>query len=138
MASDGMPLQPDPKDQRPPEAAQRDPLLDNTESFGSSLGFVSFHGIIQNASLRLVVGAAAESSASGFGLDLLRSTGKNALGRQILITAAETFSPSLSLRLLGRVGLYLAPATTAALMPVGSTAAAATTSRLVVSSVAPL
>lgn len=79
MALDGTPLQPDPKDQRPLRAAKRRLLLDTAESFGASLGFLPFHRIIQDASLRLVVGAAAESSASSLGLDLFRSTGKNAL-----------------------------------------------------------
>lgn len=79
MALDGTPLQPVQKDQGPLGATQRGPLLDIGESFGASLGFLSFHRIVQDASRRLVVGAAAESSASSLSLDLFRSTGKNAL-----------------------------------------------------------
>lgn len=80
MTFNGMPpLQPVPKDQGRLGGAQRTSSLDIAESFGASPGLLSFHRIIQNAPRRLIVGAAAESSASGLGLDLFRSTGKNAL-----------------------------------------------------------
>jgi len=79
MTFNGMPLQPVPKGQGPLGGAQRAPLLGIDESSGASLGSLSFHRIIQNASRRLIVGAAAESSASSLGLDLFRSIGKNAL-----------------------------------------------------------
>lgn len=79
MAFDSMSLKPVPNDLGALEAAQRGPLLDIAKSFGTSLGFLPFHGIIQNASRRLIVGTATEASNSRLGLDLFRSTGKNAL-----------------------------------------------------------
>lgn len=68
-----------PERQETTESSTARTLLETAESFGASLGLLSFHRIIQDASRRLVVGAAAESSASSLGLDLFRSTGKDAL-----------------------------------------------------------
>lgn len=120
-----------------PGAAQCGPLLNIAEPFGTSLGLLPFDRIVQDAPRRLVVGAAAKSSAPGLGLDLFRGTGKNALRPHLLIAATKTLSSCLRLRLLGRVGQDLAATTTGALVPVGATATAATASGPVLPSVAP-
>lgn len=79
VAFDGMPLQPVSRDSGARGVARCGPLRDVAKSFGAGLGSLSFHRIIQDASRWLIVGAAAKSSASSLGLDLFRSTGKNAL-----------------------------------------------------------
>lgn len=112
-------------------------LISTAESFCTSLGLLPLHRVVQDTPRRLVVGAAAESSASSLGLDLFRGTGKNALRPHLLIAATKTLCSGLRLCLLGRVGEDLATTTTGALVPVGAPATAATASRPVLPSVAP-